>query len=66
MKIPQDIVHADRVTGEWIGEPAFVGLVEVAGWHAKQDTDDVHFDTYEALADDGVTTVTRAIQIVWM
>ena len=52
-------VCADRATGEWLGEPELLDQVEEREWHASQDTEDTHFDTYEA--EDG----TRAIEVVW-
>jgi hypothetical protein len=53
-------VEADRETGEWITEPQHVGAVELIEWNERQDTDDVHFDTYEK--DDE----TRAIEVRWV
>lgn len=58
-QVNQYTVSADKETGEWIGLPKFVGAVDLAEWHKKQDTDEAHFDTYE---EDGET---RAIQVVW-
>lgn len=58
-KVEQYTVKADLTTGEWIGEPEFVGVVDLTAWHAMQDTDTAHYDTYEH---EGVT---RAIKVVW-
>jgi len=58
-QVQQYTVTADQETGEWIGQPEFVGVVALADWHKKQDTDAAHFDTYEH---DGET---RAIEVVW-
>lgn len=56
---PKYTVSADRVTGEWIDEVEFVDYVSRDEWHARLDTDDLHFDTYE---EDGVTC---AIEVIW-
>lgn len=65
-QVQQFIVKADPQTGEWLGDPEYVGEVDLAAWNGKADNDAVHFDTYEAPADDGVCTVTRAIEVVWL
>lgn len=58
--VQQYTVKADRETGEWIEEATHVGTVDLSDWHAKQDTADAHFDTYE------VNDETRAIEVVWV
>jgi len=58
--IKQYSVTADRETGEWLETPEFVGKVSMDEWNAKQDTDAVHFDTYEE------NDQTRAIEVVWV
>lgn len=63
-QIKQYTVEADRATGEWIGEPEYVGTVSRDIWNAKQDTDALHFDTYEA--GDPLQSETRAIEIRWV
>lgn len=65
-KIDQYTVKADRKTGEWIGEPIFVSVVNQSEWSKLTDTDFSHFDTYEVPSDDGVSTITRAIEVVWV
>lgn len=52
-------VAADRETGEWLGEPEYEADVLMEDWRARQDTDAVHFDTYEH---EGAT---RAIAVRW-
>lgn len=64
-KVAQYTVKAVAETGEWIGDPEYVGVVTLADWHKKVDTAACHFDTYEVPADDGVSTITRAIEVVW-
>lgn len=64
-QVEQYSVVADAATGEWIGEPEYVGQVELTDWGKRSDTDAVHFDTYEVPTDDGVSTITRAIEVVW-
>ena len=64
-QVDQYTVKADSITGEWLGEPEFVGVVALADWHQKVDTDTTHFDTYEVPAEDGVGSITRAIEVVW-
>ena len=67
---PHYTVVADSNTGEWLGEPKHVGEVIAAEWDAKFDTDQEHFDTYEAPIYDetGAATLdteTRAITVTW-
>ncbi len=59
-QIQQYTVKADRETGEWVEEAKHVGVVELSAWHAKQDTAEAHFDTYE------FEDETRAIEVVWI
>ena len=40
-------VKADRETGEWLEEPQREGEVDMATWSKNQDTEDVHYDTFE-------------------
>ena len=63
--VDQYKVFADAQTGAWFSEPEFVGSVDLALWNKKIDTDRVHYDTYEVI-DDGVTTITRAIEVEWL
>lgn len=70
-QLKQYTVEADKNTGEWLGDPVFVGMVDESEWHAKQDTDDLHFDTYEEPIKDETDwptgdTETRAIEVVWV
>lgn len=70
-QIEQYTVKADEATGEWLDEPEYVGMVEESEWHAKQDTDTTHFDTYEAPIKDEADwptgyTETRAIEVIWV
>lgn len=59
-------VYADRGTGEWLCEPEYVGEVSRAEWLAKDDTEEVHFDTYEHFEQAGdIDSETRAIEVVW-
>lgn len=44
--MPQYTVEADPETGQWIGEPEYVGDVNFGEWCAKPDTWDHHYDTY--------------------
>ena len=64
-QVQQYTVQADRATGEWIGEPRLIGTVDLGEWNQCQDTETAHFDTYEVRADDGVGTITRAVEIIW-
>lgn len=57
--IAQYQVQADRETGEWLGEPEYVGIVDRQEWLRRTDTDSAHFDTYE------VEDETRAIEVKW-
>ena len=57
--IAQYWVQADRETGEWRGEPEYVGIVDKQEWLRREDTDSAHFDTYE------VEDETRAIEVKW-
>jgi len=64
-------VEAARTTGEWIGEPEFVGDVERTVWDKMVDTDDAHFDTFEKFDKDEqgnepVTGETCAIEVSWV
>ena len=65
-QVQQYTVMADRHTGEWVGEEEHVGEVDLAEWLKREDTDAAHFDTYEVPAEDGIGTVTRAIEVVWV
>lgn len=64
------LVAADRDTGEWITEPKYSGEIDRAEWYLNKDTDDLHFDTYEAeiLDESGnvIDTETRAITVAWV
>ena len=66
--VDQYKVFADAQTGACVSEPEFVGSVDLALWNKKIDTDSVHYDTYEVIddIDDGVTTLTRAVEVVFM
>lgn len=64
-QVEQYRVMADPETGEWLGEPEYVGVVDLDEWHTKRDDHTVHFDTYEVSNEDDVTTTTRAIEVVW-
>lgn len=71
MVIKQYSVKADANTGEWIGEPEYVGMVDPAKWSSANDTAERHFDTYEVQIKDEagwptLDTETRAIEVVWM
>ncbi|WP_310613719.1 hypothetical protein [Limnohabitans sp.] len=52
-------VQADPITGEWMTDPMRVGEVTASQWHAKTDTENSHFDTFEL---DGITC---AIEVKW-
>ena len=52
-------VQADRQTGAWLTEPEWVGTTTQAEWHARQDTDGVHYDTFE------LDDTTCAIEVHW-
>lgn len=65
-RIDQYTVYADRNTGEWLDEPEFVSVVNQSDWDRRADTEDLHFDKYEVPGDDGVSTITRAIAVVWV
>ena len=58
------VVMADPTTGRWHTTPVRVGTVSREAWDSMTDTDTVHFDTYQTLGADGVTTITRAIAVV--
>jgi hypothetical protein len=69
-QIEQYAVAADAETGEWIGEPEFVGVVDSAEWNKREDTDATHYDTYEFFPVDemgrqSIDSVTRAIEVTW-
>ena len=40
-------MKADKLTGEWTGNPELESDVQRADWDALKDTDAVHFDTFE-------------------
>jgi hypothetical protein len=57
-------VIADPATGEWITTPWFTGeKVSAEWWYSLDDTDEVHFDTYQH--DDGKRQITRAVMVNW-
>ena len=66
------IVEADYTTGEWLGDAEDTG--KMVDWNAhltQQDTDEEHFDTYEApIIDDSGwdtgETETSAITVKWV
>lgn len=64
--IEQYSVYADGTTGEWLDEPAYVGMVDMDAWSRRPDTEAAHYDTYEVKSDDGITTITRAIEVLWV
>ena len=69
--ISQYTVDASASTGEWLGEPEYVGDVDPTAWSTLTDTSDIHYDTYEkTICDDlGFATLdseTRAIEIIWV
>lgn len=51
IEIDQYTVRADAQTGEWLGEPVFVGKVLESVWNKKTDTALVHYDRYEHFSD---------------
>ncbi len=68
-KTQQFKVQADAETGEWIGDPEYVGNVDLTAWNKKEDTDKISYDTYEFYGyeieqyPDGQT---RAIAVNWI
>ena len=54
-------VEADRVTGEWLDEPEYFGLVDEKKFDAKKDTKYKHYDGF--LNDDDEMC---AIVITWV
>ena len=54
-------VSADPISGAWYeAEPApTVYFASEAEWHAQQDTEAVHYDTYEHEGE------TRLLEVVW-
>ena len=70
-QIKQYHVEADANTGEWIGEPEYVGMIDESSWSSANDTEARHFDTYEVqiMDEQGFPTLdteTRAIEVVWV
>lgn len=70
-QVKQYTVKADANTGEWLGTPEYVGMVDESDWSDADDTDDKHFDTYEVQIKDETgwptnETETRAIEVVWV
>lgn len=67
---PHYRVTADTETGAWISEPEYVGDVEASSWHQMVDTDQLHFDCYEADLgydeDHRPVSETRAITVMWV
>jgi hypothetical protein len=61
--IHQFKVTADPKSGEWIGDPEFVGAAIWSGWVSRVDTDAVHFDTFEREV--GREQITCAIAVEW-
>lgn len=64
-------VEAARTTGEWLFDPIMVGDVDKSAWDKMDDTDDVHFDTFEHCEKDEqgnepVTGETCAIEVTWV
>lgn len=65
-------VNADYSTGEWLGEAEDAGkMVDWNAHLAQPDTDESHFDTYEAPIFDQTgwdtgETETRAITVRWV
>lgn len=59
--LPIYTVTANAETGEWITGALFAGrYIEKKAWHAKEDTDRFHFDTYEEAGE------TRAVRVEWV
>jgi len=58
--VDQYTVEACASTGEWLGEPQYVGRTTLGEWAEMTDSDEVHYDTYER---DGET---RAIEVVFV
>lgn len=64
--LKQYSVRADRKTGEWIGEPEYVGEVSRAEWLSKVDTDERIFSFYAHYEGEYQTDAeTRAIEVIW-
>ena len=61
-------VKADLKTGKWLNEPVFTGeKMRDATWYKQQDTDRVHYDTYEHFHPDSpIFSETRAIRVIWI
>lgn len=65
-------VEADYITGEWLGDAEDTGEIVDSNAHlAQPDTDEEHFDTYEAPIIDDTgwdtgETETRAITVKWV
>ena len=52
-------VLADRKTGHWLTDPEWIGETTLIQWNAMQDTQAVHYDTFDC---DGMTC---AIELHW-
>lgn len=59
-------VDADRVTGDWLTTPEYVGEVDMEEHLATPDTPDTHHDLHE-FSNDGLPQVltTVAVTITW-
>lgn len=64
-QIPLYKVAACRETGEWLDEPEYVEHVSLADWSLMEDTEDIHYDTYQAGDPGDGADETRAIEVVW-
>ena len=52
-------VQSDRATGEWLTIPEWKQTTKVDEWHCMEDTEDIHYDTFESQGK------TCAIEVHW-
>lgn len=69
--IPQYVINASLETGEFIGEPVYVGEVIPKNWDEKLNTADAYFCTYlhfctNAQQQKTGKTEIRAIGVAWV